>query len=90
MNLEWSGSDGFTRAKDYPWKSKITGRDAGEFRMFDKLAFLKVYEAGHMVPYDQYNCINVDLSMRWSLLTCGYIGVKKFNKMFEELYSFFI
>ena len=51
--LEWSGQEEFANAKDHAWKSKITGRDAGEFRMYENFAFLRVYEAGHMVPYDQ-------------------------------------
>jgi cathepsin A (carboxypeptidase C) len=33
--------------------SKITGKEAGEFRMAGNFGFLRVYEAGHMVPYDQ-------------------------------------
>jgi len=51
--LEWSGTDEFDSAKDHLWVSKTTGREAGEFRMYDNFAFLRVYEAGHMVPYDQ-------------------------------------
>ncbi|KAJ3317249.1 hypothetical protein HDV06_001820 [Boothiomyces sp. JEL0866] len=53
LALEWEGSEGFNNAEDWQWKSKITGKDAGEFRMFGNFAFLRVYEAGHMVPYDQ-------------------------------------
>ena len=53
MALEWPGQEGFTSADDKVWKSKVTGKDLGEFRVFENFAFLKVYEAGHMVPYDQ-------------------------------------
>ena len=47
--LEWSGSEGFAEADDVVWKSKLTGKEAGELRMFENFAFLRVYEAGHMV-----------------------------------------
>ncbi len=53
MALEWSGQEEFNGAEDVLWTSKLTGREAGEFRMAGNFAFLRVYEAGHMVPYDQ-------------------------------------
>ncbi|KAJ3289695.1 hypothetical protein HK104_007297 [Borealophlyctis nickersoniae] len=53
LELEWSGKSGFNDAKDLPWISKNTKKEAGEFRTYKSLTFLKVYEAGHMVPYDQ-------------------------------------
>jgi len=53
LELDWYGKDAFNEADDFAWKSKLTGRDAGEFRTFDGLTYLRVYEAGHMVPYDQ-------------------------------------
>ncbi|KAI8904851.1 Alpha/Beta hydrolase protein [Gorgonomyces haynaldii] len=53
LALEWSGQDDFNNAKDVEWVSEKTGKPAGEFRMAGNLAFLRVFEAGHMVPYDQ-------------------------------------
>ncbi|KAI8921860.1 Alpha/Beta hydrolase protein [Powellomyces hirtus] len=53
LELEWEHSEGFQNAKDEKWISKGTGKPAGEFRHFKNFAFLRVYEAGHMVPYDQ-------------------------------------
>ncbi len=53
MNLEWSGKEQFNEAEDALWVSKLTKKEAGEFRMYENFAFLRVYEAGHMVPYDQ-------------------------------------
>ncbi|KAJ3187766.1 hypothetical protein HDU85_006159 [Gaertneriomyces sp. JEL0708] len=51
--LEWDGSDGFQKAKDVKWTSKTTGREAGEVRHYKNFAYVRLYEAGHMVPYDQ-------------------------------------
>ncbi|KAI8853149.1 Alpha/Beta hydrolase protein [Chytridium lagenaria] len=53
LALEWEGQEGFNAAPVIDWTSKITGRKAGVFRSFNGLAFLRVFEAGHMVPYDQ-------------------------------------
>ncbi|TPX72363.1 hypothetical protein SpCBS45565_g00456 [Spizellomyces sp. 'palustris'] len=53
IELEWDGSEGFQKAKDLPWIAKSTGKQAGEFRTYGALTFLRIYEAGHMVPYDQ-------------------------------------
>ncbi|KAI9344316.1 Alpha/Beta hydrolase protein [Obelidium mucronatum] len=50
LELEWSGKDGFNAAPELDWVSKATGKKAGLFRTFDKLTYLTVYEAGHMVP----------------------------------------
>jgi cathepsin A (carboxypeptidase C) len=52
-NLEWSGKSKFVQAQDKPWVSKQTGKPLGELRSHSRLSFLKVYEAGHMTPYDQ-------------------------------------
>jgi cathepsin A (carboxypeptidase C) len=51
--LEWSGSEDFQNAKDILWKSPRTGREAGMVKHAKNLLFVQVYEAGHMVPYDQ-------------------------------------
>lgn len=51
--LEWFGSEGFRNATDYEWISKTTGKSAGEVRSYGHLTFIRVYNAGHMVPYDQ-------------------------------------
>lgn len=51
--LEWSGHKEFLNAEDKEVKSKITGKVAGLVRKFKNLSFYRIYEAGHMVPYDQ-------------------------------------
>ncbi|KAJ3222251.1 hypothetical protein HK099_002526 [Clydaea vesicula] len=53
LELDWYGKDGFNSAPDVHWTSKITKKPAGEYKTFDNLTFLRVFEAGHMVPYDQ-------------------------------------
>ena len=52
LALEWSGQEAFNNAKDVKWTSKLTGKEAGDFRMAGNFGFLRVFEAGHMVPYD--------------------------------------
>lgn len=51
--LEWKYKNGFNSANDTLWTSKITGRPLGELKSYKNFAFLRVFEAGHMVPYDQ-------------------------------------
>ncbi|KAJ3076756.1 hypothetical protein HDU98_000636 [Podochytrium sp. JEL0797] len=53
LELEWSGSEGFNAAPEREWVSGVTGEKAGMFRTFEGLTYLQVYNAGHMVPYDQ-------------------------------------
>ncbi|KAI9207797.1 Alpha/Beta hydrolase protein [Polychytrium aggregatum] len=53
LALEWSGSKGFNRAKDLHWLSSQTGKLVGDFRTYKTLTYLRVNNAGHMVPYDQ-------------------------------------
>ncbi|KAI7864879.1 Alpha/Beta hydrolase protein [Spinellus fusiger] len=55
IELPWSGQNEFASAKDKEWVSEITGQTAGELRSTQdgRLAFLRVFNAGHMVPYDQ-------------------------------------
>ncbi|KAJ1344930.1 hypothetical protein BSLG_000445 [Batrachochytrium salamandrivorans] len=53
MALEWSGQEEFESAEDKPWISEVTGKAAGEYRYYENFSFVRVYEAGHMVPYDQ-------------------------------------
>lgn len=52
MKLEWSGQEEFNKAQDKPWYNSA-GEEVGEYKVHENFAFLRVYEAGHMVPYDQ-------------------------------------
>jgi cathepsin A (carboxypeptidase C) len=49
--MEWSGLDEFQVAEDKAWMMNDT--QAGEKRTHNHFTFLRVFEAGHMVPMDQ-------------------------------------
>lgn len=56
LELPWSGQEEFAAANDTEWYSKLKGKEqAGELRRTEdgRFAFLRVFGAGHMVPYDQ-------------------------------------
>ncbi|KAK9765664.1 hypothetical protein K7432_005832 [Basidiobolus ranarum] len=62
MELDWSGKKKFNNAKDTNWT--VHGEPAGEVRTAKGLTFLRVFEAGHMVPYDQPENA-LDMINRW-------------------------
>ncbi|KAM1149166.1 hypothetical protein FF1_029752 [Malus domestica] len=49
--MEWSGQKAFVAAQTVPFK--VAGAEAGLLKSYGPLAFLKVHNAGHMVPMDQ-------------------------------------
>ena len=51
LALDWPGKQAFYAAQDLPWK--VAGKTAGELRSAGGFHFLRVYDAGHMVPMDQ-------------------------------------
>ncbi|KAJ1776500.1 hypothetical protein LPJ62_006702 [Coemansia sp. RSA 2167] len=51
MEMEWSGQELFNAAADKVWMAD--GVEGGEARAFGNLTFVRVFGAGHMVPYDQ-------------------------------------
>ncbi|RUS32233.1 hypothetical protein BC938DRAFT_475974 [Jimgerdemannia flammicorona] len=55
LELPWKGQKEFQAAADRDWVSDITGEVAGEVRSTadGQFTFLRVFGAGHMVPYDQ-------------------------------------
>jgi len=49
--LRWSGAEEFNKAEMKVWKNgKIS---AGEAKTYKNFTFVRVYNAGHMVPHDQ-------------------------------------
>lgn len=53
LKLDWYGADKFIDAPDIPIKSSKTGKKLGQQRSHENFSFLRVFGAGHMVPYDQ-------------------------------------
>jgi len=51
-NLSWEGSEGYAAAKEQSWVT-ATQKVAGTFKSYSNLTFLKVFDAGHLVPFDQ-------------------------------------
>ncbi|KAJ2160735.1 hypothetical protein GGF46_002036 [Coemansia sp. RSA 552] len=60
--MQWSGGKGFAGAADQPWVVGAT--TAGESRSSGKLTFVRLHEAGHMVPHDQ-PAYALDMLNRW-------------------------
>ncbi|CAN0474185.1 unnamed protein product, partial [Laminaria digitata] len=52
LHLDWAGRDGFRTAPQQDWVP-TNGSAAGLSRSYGGLTFLRVYDAGHMVPMDQ-------------------------------------
>jgi len=50
-SLNWEKKEEFKTSEYKKWNLK--GKDVGEYKLVDNLAFLRVYDAGHMVPMDQ-------------------------------------
>ncbi|KAG0238983.1 hypothetical protein BGW41_007999 [Actinomortierella wolfii] len=51
LALPWSGQQDLQERKDKKWFAN--GHHAGDFRTSGPLTFLRVFGAGHMVPYDK-------------------------------------
>lgn len=49
--LPWHGTQDFSDAKIKSWS--VDGKKAGTVKNFENFTFLRVFGAGHMVPYDQ-------------------------------------
>lgn len=52
LDLDWSGKKGFNDAANRQFKAGDVA-DAGRVRSFENLAFIRVFNSGHMVPMDQ-------------------------------------
>lgn len=49
--VNWSGKSDFNNAAYKEWI--VNGASAGQLKEFENFKFLRVYDAGHMVPMDQ-------------------------------------
>lgn len=60
--LEWSGHDDFAKQPIKDWT--VAKKAAGQVKNHKNLTFLRVFGAGHMVPYDQPEN-SLDMVNRW-------------------------
>ncbi|KAK4435970.1 Serine carboxypeptidase-like 49 [Sesamum alatum] len=60
--MEWSGQKEFVAASEVPFK--VDGSEAGLLTSHGPLSFLKVHDAGHMVPMDQPKA-SLEMLKRW-------------------------
>jgi len=49
--VKWSGKSDFGSSQYKDWT--VDGKPAGQLKAFKNFKFLRVYDAGHMVPMDQ-------------------------------------
>ena len=58
--MSYAGTDEFNKMEYVAWK--VDGSEAGLYKAAKGLTFLRVHEAGHMVPIDQpknaYSMVN--------------------------------
>jgi len=78
--VEWSGKDNFNQQEYNKWSTG--NEDSGELKTFKNLKFLRVYDAGHMVPMNQPEAALNMLNQ----FTSG--GVRVENKTEENLSIF--
>ena len=50
-SLVWKGGDAFANRSLEPYN--VDGKQGGLFKTQDNLSWIQVFEAGHMIPYDQ-------------------------------------
>ncbi|KAJ2000595.1 hypothetical protein H4R26_004541 [Coemansia thaxteri] len=62
LAMDWSGKSEFAAALDRPWL--VDGEQAGESRTAGNFTFVRVFGAGHMVPYDQPKA-SLDMVNSW-------------------------
>ncbi|MFS8033231.1 putative carboxypeptidase C [Helianthus anomalus] len=61
--MEWKGKELFNASSEVPFE--VDGREAGLLKNYGPLSFLKVHDAGHMVPMDQPKAA-LEMLKRWT------------------------
>ncbi|OVA06947.1 Peptidase S10 [Macleaya cordata] len=61
--MKWSGQQGFVSSPSVPFV--VDGAEAGQLKGHGPLSFLKVHDAGHMVPMDQPKAA-LEMLKRWT------------------------
>jgi cathepsin A (carboxypeptidase C) len=62
-NLEWAGKEAYSKAEVKDLKLR-SGKKYGKVKSAKDLAFMQMFEAGHMVPYDKPEAA-LDMLNRW-------------------------
>ncbi|KAL2213591.1 hypothetical protein CC79DRAFT_1316379 [Sarocladium strictum] len=62
--LEWPGKKGFNKAELKPLKLESESDPYGKVKSSGNFTFMRIYQAGHMVPYDQPEASS-DFLNRW-------------------------
>ncbi|KMZ69154.1 putative Serine carboxypeptidase [Zostera marina] len=61
-SMEWNGQKNYVSADILPFM--VDGVEAGQMKNYDTVSFLKVHNAGHMVPMDQPKA-SLEMLKRW-------------------------
>ncbi|KAF8700781.1 hypothetical protein HU200_034138 [Digitaria exilis] len=62
-SMEWSGKEAYVSSSEKPFT--VDGKEAGLLKSHGPLSFLKVHDAGHMVPMDQPKAA-LEMLKRWT------------------------
>ncbi|CAJ1967721.1 unnamed protein product [Sphenostylis stenocarpa] len=79
--MEWSGKREFTTSLEVPFV--VDGSEAGLLKSYGPLSFLKVHDAGHMVPMDQPKAA-LEMLKKWTNGTLAESGPHK-EKLVAEM-----
>lgn len=77
--IDWDKAEEFNTIEPVIWN--VDGKPAGEYRRVDNLTFLRLLDAGHMVPMDQPEAA---LSMIREFLQADIQSQKKQRDFFEQ------
>lgn len=72
--VAWSGHDDYTKQSYKDWNVSGTNGAAGSLKEYQNLKFLRVHNAGHMVPMDQPEAA---LQMLTEFITSGPLEKKE-------------
>ena len=75
--ISWAGHESYDSEKYVDWQ--VDGKSAGSLKSFKNLKFLRVYDAGHMVPMDQPKNA---LAMLQDFITGGVLKYENTDTLF--------
>ncbi|KAJ0963571.1 hypothetical protein J5N97_028693 [Dioscorea zingiberensis] len=81
-SMEWSGQQKFVSSVETPFN--VAGAEAGILKSHGPLSFLKVHNAGHMVPMDQPKAA-LEMLRRWTHGELGESSSKQATAIRTEL-----